>query len=85
MVRWMARVPAFADFGEALFRCAVHQQTQRTYAIGNAEGGNRALVLLDANLQVIATVEATDDAPEQFGEISDIQDVAVHGDHTVLR
>ena len=54
----LATVPVLADYDQGFTRCAVHQQTQRAYAIGNATGGNQALVLLDVNLQVVATVEA---------------------------
>ena len=66
----------------------MHQQTQRTYAIcGDAEEGNQALVLLDASLQVIATVEATGDVPEDANAAADyepIRDVAVHGDQVIV-
>ena len=83
----LATVPVLADYGRG-FRCAVHQQTQRTYAIcGDAEEGNQALVLLDASLQVIATVEATGDVPEDANAAADyepIRDVAVHGDQVIV-
>ena len=60
------------------------QQTQRTYAIGNANGENQALVLLDSNLQVVATVEATGDVPEDSDDYMPICDVAVHGDQVIV-
>ena len=77
----LATVPALENYGQGFTRCAVHLQTQRTYAIVNdADEGRSALVLLDANLQFVATVEATaatgDDAPTC--------DVAVHGDQVII-
>ena len=75
----LATVPALTDYEGGFLQCAVHQQTQRTYAIaGDADEGNRALVLLDANLQVIATVEADEDYYQP------ICHVAVHGDQVIL-
>ena len=68
----LATVPVLADRG--LLQCAVHQQTQRTYAIaGDANDERNAVVLLDANLQVVATVEG-----------GRIQDLAVHGDQVIV-
>ena len=84
-MRLLAKVPVLADRG--FQKCAVHQQTQRTYAIGEANEGNHALVLLDANLQAIATVEATGDVPEDFDDDDDYEpicDVAVHGDQVIV-
>ena len=84
-MRLLAKVPVLADRG--FKKCAVHQQTQRTYAIGEANEGNHALVILDANLQVIATVEATGGAPEDIDDDEDyepIRDVAVHGDQVIV-
>merc|ERR1712194_353487 len=82
----LATAPVLADYGQGFSRCAVHQQTQRTYAIGNANGGNQALVLLDANLQAVATVEDTGDVPEDFEDedYEPIRDVAVHGDQVIV-
>merc|ERR1712194_228771 len=82
----LATAPVLADYGQGFSRCAVHQQTQRTYAIGNANGGNQALVLLDANLLVLATVEDTGDVPEDFEDedYEPIRDVAVHGDQVIV-
>ena len=83
----LATVPALADYDRGFSGCAVHQQTQRSYAIGMADDGKQALVLLDANLQVVATVEATGDVPEDFedeGCYEPIRDVAVHGDQVIV-
>ena len=82
----LATVPALADYDRGFKKCAVHQQTQRTYAIGEADEGNHALVLLDANLQVIATVEATSGVPEDIDDedYEPIRDVAVHGDQVIV-
>ena len=74
----LATVPALADYGEGFTRCAVHQQTQRTYALVNdADEGRSALVLLDANLQIIATVLKVDTAGGHH-------DLAVHGDQVIV-
>ena len=66
----------------------MHQQTQRTYAIGEADEGTHTLVLLDANLQVVATVETTGDHPESTDghdeDYEPIRDVAVHGDQVIV-
>eukprot|EP00964_Phaeocystis_antarctica_P030166 scaffold17007_cov91-Phaeocystis_antarctica.AAC.3 len=62
-------------------RCAVHQQTQRTYAIVGALHSN-AVILLDANLQVVATVEAAKGGPGLY-ELT-IRDVAVHSDQVIV-
>jgi len=81
-----ATVPALASYDRGFKKCAVHQQTQRTYAIGEDGGGNHALVLLDADLQVVATVE-TVVAPEDATELEyypPIRDVAVHGDQVIV-
>ena len=84
-MRLLAKVPLLADYDRGFKTCAVHQQTQRTYAIGEADDGNHAVVLLDANLQVIATVEATGDVPEDADEANEsIRDVAVHGDQVIV-
>ena len=80
----LATVPALADYEGGFTRCAVHQQTQRTYAIGSNEG-SQALVILDANLQVVATVEGTDVVPDEFDDVYEpIRDVAVHGDQVIV-
>ena len=79
----LATVPALADYSSGFRRCAVHQQTQRTYAIGDNEAGNHALVLLDANLQVVATVESTGGTPED-DDNEPLRDVAVHGDQVIV-
>ena len=81
----LATVPVLADYERGFKRCAVHQQTQRTFAIGNNEAGDHALVLLDANLQVVATVEVTGLAPEDFDDdYEPLRDVAVHGDQVIV-
>ena len=83
----LATVPMLADYSRGFKRCAVHQQTQRTYAIGDDEAGSHAVLLLDANLQVVATVEATGDIPEDFDVAQDyepIRDLAVHGDQVIV-
>ena len=81
----LATVPVLADYARGFMRCAVHQETQRTYAIGDDEAENIALVVLDANLQVIATIETTV-VPEDFDEdeYQPIHDVAVHGDQVIV-
>ena len=67
---------------------AVHQQTQRTYAIaGDADEGNLAVVLLDANLQVVDTVDGGDLARDLAGHDGIslvIRGVAVDGDQVIL-
>eukprot|EP00964_Phaeocystis_antarctica_P089861 scaffold57411_cov65-Phaeocystis_antarctica.AAC.7 len=75
----LATVPVLADYDRGFTRCAVHQQTQRSYALGEADEGNQALVLFDTHLQVIATVEAT-----QHDLDRPIRDVAVHGDQVLV-
>ena len=83
----LATVPALADYGQGFARCAVHQQTQRTYALRETDEGDHALVLFDANLQAIGTVEATGDVPEDANAAADyepIRDVAVHGDQVIV-
>ena len=84
----LATVPVLAGYGLGFKRCAVHQQTQRTYALGEDEAGSHTLVLFDANLQVIATIVDTGDVPEDIDEDDDeyepIRDVAVHGDQVIV-
>ena len=75
----LATVPVLADYDRGFKLCAVHQQTQRSYALGEADEGNQALVLFDTHLQVIATVEAT-----QHDLDRSIRDVAVHGDQVLV-
>ena len=79
----LATVPPLADYDRGFKRCAVHQQTQRTYAIGDNFLGSHALVLFDANLQVVATVEVTGDAT-QGDDCGPIRDLAVHGDQVIV-
>ena len=76
----LATAPALADYAQGTMRCAVHQQTQRTYAVVvDADEECTAVVLLDANLQVVATVEAVDAANDD-----PIRDIAVHGDQVIV-
>ena len=79
----LATASALADYSRGFKRCAVHQQTQRTYAIGDNFLGSHALVLFDANLQVVATVEVTGDAT-QGDDCGPIRDLAVHGDQVIV-
>ena len=82
----LATVPMLADYDLGFKKCAVHQQTQRTYALGDGDEGTQGLVLLDANLQVVATVETIGDGPEDEDEDAylPIRDVAVHGDQVIV-
>ena len=75
----LATVPPLAGYDFGFKRCAVHQQTQRTYAIGENLAGHHALVVLDANLHVVATVDVDDVAGDE-----PIRDVAVHGDQVIV-
>ena len=75
----LATVPALADYDHGFRRCAVHQQTQRVYAIGEAGFGRDAVVLLGANLQVVATVENI-----AVAYCEPICDIAVHGDQVIV-
>ena len=75
----LATVPVLADYHRGFKRCAVHHQTQRTYAISQADEGCNAVVLLDANLKVVAVVEDIDDP---FTE--PVRDLAVHGDQVIV-
>jgi len=76
-------VPALTDYERGFKEIAVHQQTQRTYALAQAgdDEGRNALVLLDANLQIVVTVEAVE-ATNDYNE--PIIDVAVHGDQVII-
>ena len=82
----LALAPVPADYDRGFKKCAVHQQTQRVYAVvADTNSGRIAVVLLDANLQVIAKVEATGGFPEGFDEdYEPIRDVAVHGDQVIV-
>ena len=77
----LASVPVLAKYDQGFKRCAVHQQTQRMYAIAEDDHGSQALVLLDSNLQVVATVEEID-VMELC--VSPLCDVAVHGDQVIV-
>eukprot|EP00964_Phaeocystis_antarctica_P090373 scaffold57810_cov66-Phaeocystis_antarctica.AAC.2 len=82
----LATVPVLTGFDRGFKKCAVHQQTQRTYAVGgDDEAGSRGLILLDANLQVVATVETVFVPEEADGDAYEpIRDVAVHGDQVIV-
>jgi len=74
----LATVPALAEYRGGFSHCAVHQQTQRTYAIARGRSPSRsALVLLDSSLRVDATVDAVDC-------LDAFCDVAVHGDQVIV-
>jgi hypothetical protein len=74
----LATVPPLAEYRGGFSQCAVHQQTQRTYALAMGRGTLRdALVLLDSNLRVVATVDAADSDQAIVG-------VAVHGDQVIV-
>ena len=73
----LATVPVLADYGRGFRKCAVHQQTQRIYAIAEAHEENQALVLLDPNLRVVATAET-------YAGHRPVIDVAVHGDQVFV-
>ncbi len=73
----LATAPALAEYRRGFSHCAVHQQTQRTYALTRRSPLRSALVLLDSNLRVIATVDTADSFYAIYG-------VAVHGDQVIL-
>ena len=88
----LATVPALADYGRGFTQIAVHQQTQRTYALGATrdgvgdDGRRHAVIILDSNLQVAAAVEATGGSgtPDALAFNDPIRDVAVHGDQVIV-
>ena len=79
----LATVPALTNYERGFKQIAVHQQTQRTYGLAQAgdDEGRNALVLLDANVQVIATIEAVE-ATDDYHE--PIIDIAVHGEQVII-
>ena len=78
----LATVPVLADYERGFKKCAVHQQTQRTYAlVGDTDLRRNAVVLLDAHLQIVATVET---AEAIHGHYEPICDVVVHGDQVIV-
>ena len=89
----LATVPALADYRSGFTRCAVHELTQRTYALAKGDD-KQAVVILDAELRVLATIAATAEclqiqvAYRSWFEDEDykpyLRDVAVHGDQVVL-
>jgi hypothetical protein len=77
----LATAPALDEYDRGFSRCAVHQQTQRTFALALEEGDDsNAVIILDSHLNVVATVEA---AESWRGEAA-IRDVAVHGDQVLV-
>jgi len=77
----LATAPALAEYGRGFGRCAVHQQTQRTFAVAISPGNeSNAVTILDSHLQVVATVEAAESTEED----GPIRDVAVHGDQVIV-
>jgi hypothetical protein len=89
----LATVPPLAEYRGGFSQCAVHQQTQRAFALGDNEAsGMQSLFILDSHLQVIATVEATeevivddDDDDDDDVKVDDaICDLAVHGDNVIV-
>ena len=79
----LATTPALAEYPRGFRRCAVHQQTQRTFALAMTPVGSReinAVTILDSYLQVVATVEVA----ESTNGAGPIRDVAVHGDQVIV-
>ena len=77
----LATAPALAEYRQGFRRCAVHQQSQRTFAVAMGRGiESNAVTILDSHLQVVATVEAAENTK---GECP-IRDVAVHGDQVIV-
>ena len=72
----LATAPALAEY-RGFSHCAVHPQTQRTYAIARGRTVFDELVLLDSTLRVVATVYAHD-------SFDTLCDVAVHGDQVIV-
>ena len=78
----LATAPALDEYPQGFTRCAVHQQTQRTFAVAMTDGvESNAVTILDSHLQVVATVEA---AESTSYEDEPIYDVAVHGDQVLV-
>ena len=78
----LATAPALAEYPHEFLRCAVHQQTQRTFALAGPTDDNRnAVAILDSHLKVVATVEAA--ASTRLIEHA-IRGIAVHGDQVIV-
>ena len=78
----LATAPKLAEYGRGFNRCAVHQQTQRTFALAGPDDDDRnAVAILDSHLKVVATVEAA--ASTRRGEHA-IRGIAVHGDQVIV-
>jgi len=77
-----ATAPPLAEYGRGFTRCAVHQQTQRTFSLAMTPGvvESNAVTILDSHLKVVATVEV---AESTKGD-GPICDVAVHGDQVIV-
>ena len=89
----LATVPALGEYGRGFTQVAVHQESQRIYALGATregvgdDGRRHAVIILDSNLQVVAAVEATGESgsfpdPRAFND--PIRDLAVHGDQVIV-
>ena len=77
----LATAPALAEYPRGFSRCAVHQQTQRTFALAvPGDFASNAVIIIDSHLQVVATVEAA----EATRDKDPIRDVAVHGDQVIV-
>ena len=73
----VASAPLLDEFPRRFTRCAVHQQTQRLYVVGENHDGSQALAVLDADLRLLATVEV-----ESRWRLT--RGVAVDGDQVVV-
>ena len=77
----LATAPPLAEYPRGFSLCAVHRQTQRTFALAMRDDDDRnAVAILDSHLQVIATVEAA--GPTNGA--GPICDLAVHGDQVLV-
>ena len=80
----LATAFALDEYLRGFARCAVHQQTQRTYAVAMAhDDDTNAVTILDSHLQVVATVEAAESTSDEMDH-DPICDVAVHGDQVLV-
>ena len=77
----LTTLPALDDYGLGFRQIAVHQQTERTYVLAVSGDHKRdAVIILDPNLQVIATAEAPAETQVGVG----ISDFALHGDQVIV-
>ena len=79
----LATVPVLTNYAGGLTQIAVHQETQRMYGIVGADHCN-AVVLLDADLQIIATIETVKAANNWEDTPEAICDLTVHGDQVIV-